>query len=869
MVTPGNAGQVRQPAPPEEPLRVLMVDDNRADLELNERALRELGRRVRTRAVASEASLRDALATFHPDVILSDFTMPGFSGQEALEISRELAPDVPFIFVSGTIGEELAIDAMQRGASDYVLKDNLRRLQPAIERALQAAEQQRDRRRMQRALSESEERFRAIVEATEDWIWEIDANRRTVYSNKSVAQLLGRRPAEVVGIEPLRFLVEEDRRVFEDALPESRGWQGRVLRWRHADGSVRLLEGSARPLLDEAGNLAGYRGIERDVTLRMQQAQKIQQLARIQAVLSAHGEAVLRARDVGQLLAMTCRVAVQQGHFHAAMIFCPDAEGRLLPSSSFGDARAEGYVRGLGPIAPGDGDSSSRLPGRAFREGRMVAIPDFGSSDSPLREDFLGCGVSSQAALPIGSPPWAVLSLFSAAPQAYDSEEVALLERLTGQIDYARDFLAKSERLEYLAYHNPVTGLPNRSAFGEQLAPLLARGPHAVVMVDIDRFRYYNNSRGRHFGDLLLAGVGTRLRAAMPADALFTHPGDDAFLFAYPAQGDLDAEIERVQRLLAHCCEQPFLVEGEEVALRMHASVLMAPAQAERAETIERSLVAVLAEARLHDQPALPFTEEVRRRAELRAELERDLRAAIANAQFELFLQPKFNAATHRLVGAEALIRWRHPERGMVSPAQFIPALEETGLVLEVGAWVRREGLRIWKSWQALGHDGLRLAVNVSARELRHAGFVAECTQLLEPHQGEHGLDIEITESMLMDDISKSVHVLQALRGLGCKIGIDDFGTGYSSLNYLSRLPADTLKVDQSFTNAIALSADTLALVTNIINLAHSLGLQVVAEGVEEEEQAKLLRLLRCDELQGYHLGRPMPVAEFQAKFLD
>jgi EAL domain-containing protein (putative c-di-GMP-specific phosphodiesterase class I) len=215
------------------------------------------------------------------------------------------------------------------------------------------------------------------------------------------------------------------------------------------------------------------------------------------------------------------------------------------------------------------------------------------------------------------------------------------------------------------------------------------------------------------------------------------------------------------------------------------------------------------------------------------------------------------------------LLRWRHPERGMISPAAFIPALEDTGLVIEVGAWVRREGLRIWKDWQARGHDGLRIAVNVSARELRHSDFVAQCTELLDEYMGDHGLDIEITESMLMDDISKSVYVLQALRSLGCKISIDDFGTGYSSLNYLSRLPADTLKIDQTFTNAIALSADTLSLVTNIIGLAHSLGLSVVAEGVEEEEQAKLLRLLRCDELQGYHLGKPMPVAEFQARFLD
>jgi EAL domain-containing protein (putative c-di-GMP-specific phosphodiesterase class I) len=388
-------------------------------------------------------------------------------------------------------------------------------------------------------------------------------------------------------------------------------------------------------------------------------------------------------------------------------------------------------------------------------------------------------------------------------------------------------------------------------------------------MADIDRFRYYNNSRGRSFGDALLTAVGARLRASLPEDTLFAHPGDDNFLIACTSTDDMASAIARVYALLGRCCAEPFLVEGEEVLVRMHASVLLAPSQADSAEAIERGLAAVLAEARSLDQPVQPYTEEVRVRAVRRSELERDLRVAIAQDQFELFLQPKFNAATHRLIGAEALLRWRHPERGMVSPAQFIPALEDTGLVIEVGAWVRREGLRIWKEWQALGHDGLRVAVNVSARELRHSDFVAQCAALLEPHLGEHGLDIEITESMLMDDISKSVSVLQDLRALGCRVGIDDFGTGYSSLNYLSRLPADTLKIDQSFTNAIALSADTLSLVTNIIGLAHSLGLSVVAEGVEEEEQAKLLRLLRCDELQGYHLGRPMPVADFRVQFLD
>jgi PAS domain S-box-containing protein len=869
------AGTMDSPYTPDSPLRVLLVDDSEIDLALNTRALRDLGRPVVVEAVCSGAGLRDALSRFRPDVILSDFSMPGFSGQEALEIVGEMAPDTPFIYVSGTIGEELAIEAMQRGAADYVLKGNLRRLRPAIERALMAAEQRRERQQMQRALSASEERFRAIVETTEDWIWEMDLALRHVYSNGSALRLLGYAPETLIGHSALKLMVEDDRKLVEAALPDliesKRGWNNWVLRWRHRDGSVRMLESTAQPLLDDGGALVGYRGIDRDVTLRMQQEYKIHQLARIQAILSAHGNSVLRARDADELLKMTCQVAVEQGAFKAAVIGRPMPGNLLVMTSSFGDAAIVNMIAALGPAPLDAPPAEMRMSARAYVHGQRIVTPDFSRSDATpaMREAMAGVGVAAQIALPIGSPPWAVLGLFSGTPQEYDSEEIALLERLTSQIDYARDFIAKSERLEYLAYHNTVTGLPSRTSFNELIGPRLERSPHVLVMADLHRFRYFNNSRGRGFGDHLLVAVGFRLMSLMPEDALFTHPGDDAFLFAYPSTESMDEAVVRVGALIQQCCEQPFLIDGEEVAVRLHAAVLLAPAHADSAELIERSLVAVMAEAQARDQPVLAFTEEVRVRASQRAELERDLRVALAHDAFELFLQPKFNAASHRLTGAEALLRWRHPERGLVSPAQFIPVLEETGLVIEVGAWVRREGLRIWNQWQEKGYAGLRLAVNVSARELRHSDFVSQCTTLLESYNGEHGLDIEITESMLMDDITKSVQVLQAVRSLGCKISIDDFGTGYSSLNYLSRLPADALKIDQSFTNALALSPDTLSLVTNIISLAHSLGLTVVAEGVEEEEQAKLLRLLRCDELQGYHLGRPMPVAEFESKLLS
>ena len=860
---------------PASPLRVLLVDDSEVDLALNVRALRDLDRPVLTESVCSSAALREALLRFRPDVILCDFSMPGFSGQEALEIVGELAPDTPFIFVSGTIGEELAIEALQRGAADYVLKDNLRRLQPAIEHALLAADQQRERQQMQRALRHSEERFRTIVESSEDWIWEMDLAGRLVYSNGSVTKLLGHAAEDLIGNDVLELMVEEDRRLFEAALPEliadKRGWNNWVLRWRHCDGTVRVLESTAQPMLDENGGLAGYRGIDSDITLRMQQASKIQQQARIQAVLSAHGNSVLRARNAEELLDLTCQVAVEQGHFKAATIGRQMADNTLAMVSSFGDAAVIEMIAALGLVALEAPGAEERLSARAFRQGQRIITPDYASSDAApaLREAMARVGVAAQIALPIGTPPWAVLGLFSDTPQEYDSEEIALLERLTAEIDYARDFMAKSERLEYLAYHNPVTGLPSRTAFNELIGPRLEHGPHVLVLADVNRFRYFNDSRGRSFGDHLLRAVGSRLMPLMPADALFTHPGDDAFLFAYPSTETMAAAVARVESLLERCCELPFLVDGEQVRVRLHASVLLAPTQGNSAESIERSLVAVLAEAQTHDQPVLGFTEEVRARASERAQLERDLQSALAQGELELFLQPKFNAASQRLTGAEALLRWRHPERGLISPAQFIPVLEETGLVIEVGAWVRRQGLAIWRRWHDQGHAGLRLAVNVSARELRHSNFLDDCAALLEPYHGEQGLDIEITESMVMDDIGKSVQVLQVLRSLGCKIAIDDFGTGYSSLNYLSRLPVDTLKIDQSFTTALALSPDTLSLVTNIIGLAHSLGLTVVAEGVEEEEQAKLLRLLRCDELQGYHLGKPMPVAEFESKLLS
>lgn len=858
-------------------LRILLVEDSQADAELVLRQLRELPRAFEHLRVASETGLRAALADFRPDVILSDFRMPGFSGQQALEIVMTLAPAVPFLFVSGTIGEELAIDTLQKGAVDYVLKDNLRRLPNAIERALDIAHSRHEREQIEHALRDSEERFRTIVESSNDWIWECDLDTRVTYSNSAVQGILGYTPRELSTMPSKDLLLAEDRGEVVEKLKllaeAGQGWQGWHMRWHHRDGSVHVLESTGSPRFNKHGKIIGFRGIAHDITERLNQEAQIRHLARIHSVLGALGNAILRAGSRSQLLQQICEVAVDKGGFIAACISELAVDGRILAlTHSFGDLRLAEFVASLGPMATDDPAGAAGRPAlRALQEQKEIIIRNY--ADDPQvstrrRADMAQIGVGSQICLPIGNPAWAVMGLYAHEPQNFDDEELELLQHLTGEIDYAIEFMAKSERLEFLAYHNPVSGLYNRVAFLAKLQELMQGRRFSVAVVDISDFSAINESRGRAFGDLLLHRVGQRLRELFSVDTLLAHPEADSFALAYPSLGDVDADYSHLESLIREFGRRPFVFEGEEVHIDLHGGLALAPEHGESAETVEQNALSALFEGRRRDDRVHVFSEELRGRATRRLKLETDLHVALENQQFELHYQPKFDAATHRVVGAEALLRWNHPERGLVPPAEFIPVLERTHMILPVGQWIMREALRTARAWRSR-QAGMRIAVNVSSRELRHARFIAECTALLKEDLDASLLDIEITESLLMDDLEQSTRILQALRDLGCRIAVDDFGTGYSSLNYLVRLPVDTIKIDQSFVALMTQSPETMGLVSNIINLGHSLSLQIVAEGVEEEEQMKLLRLLRCDVLQGYLMGRPLPEAEFAQRYID
>ncbi|HEV8695120.1 MAG TPA: EAL domain-containing protein [Lysobacter sp.] len=850
-----------------------MVEDSAPDAELVLHILRKLGTQIEHRRVADGEQMRLTIKEFTPHVILSDFTMPKFSGHDALELASEIAPQIPFVFVSNTIGEDVAIEALKRGADDYVLKDNLRRLPSAIERALRGAAERDAREQMERALRDSEERFRNIVESSQDWIWEMDLDGRLTYSNAAVERILGLAPAGLTNT-PWPELLHPDEHagnaILAQRIAAGEPWQALRLQFYHRDGGSRILESTGGPLRDSYGTLLGFRGINRDITEHLAQESRIRHLARLHAVLSALGNAVLRAGTRQGVLDAACRVVIEQAGFLAACIVEAGEDGTVRVHSCHGDLHALAIVTDLDSRSHAKSARAAvtALEMRALRDGIGTMIPDL-ANDTAMPEEtrayLRGANVAAQAVLPLGKPAWGVLSLYASEPQSFGSEEVALFERLVDEIDFAVEFIEKSEQLEYLAYFTPVSGLPNRTAFQNRLRQRLLRGPMVVAVADIERFAAVNESRGRAFGDALLKQVGQRLSKRVGPDGLIAHLEADAYGIAYRASGNASAEAERLDALLQDIQQQPFVVEDQEIRIALRAGHALAPDHGDDPETLEHNAAAALMEGKRRKQRTFAFGDELRGRAARRLRLEHELRAAIDAGEFQLHYQPKFNAASQRLIGAEALLRWRHPTRGLVAPGEFIQVLEESALIVPVGRWAMGEALRTALAWRER-HPGFRIAVNVSAQELQHSSFLDECRHLLQPHAVAQPLDIEITESVLVDDIERSMHLLDALRDLGCRVSIDDFGTGYSSLNYLARLPCDEIKIDQSFIALITESPETLALVTNIIGLAHSLSLTVVAEGVEENEQAKLLRLLRCDVLQGYLLGRPIPADEFDRR---
>ncbi|MDP1612204.1 MAG: EAL domain-containing protein [Sulfuritalea sp.] len=453
--------------------------------------------------------------------------------------------------------------------------------------------------------------------------------------------------------------------------------------------------------------------------------------------------------------------------------------------------------------------------------------------------------------------------------------ELARLRRFLEDLVAQRTAMLQvsEEKYRTLAHRDPLTGLPNRVLFAELLehAILQAEGERsqfALLFVDLDNFKTVNESLGHNLGDQLLVEAGRRLRALLPESDAIARIGGDEFNIILDHRDD--APVDLLAQRMIDALAEPYLLDGKSVYVGSSIGIALYPSDGRDAGTLQSCTEAALHQAKLLGRGSLRFfSPEMSTRARHRLTLEAELRRALERKELLLYYQPQVDLISGGITGIEALVRWQHPQRGLVPPGEFIPLAEESGLVVPLGDWVLRQACRQIKAWSAVGLAPRQTAVNVSAVQLsrgRLAGSVRAA--LAETGIAPEQLELEITESFVMADRAQSFKSLADLKALGVRLSIDDFGTGYSSLGYLQQIAVHKLKVDLSFVRDMTSNNGNASIVRAIIALGHSLGLEVIAEGVEDESQARDLRSMQCDAMQGYLISRPLPTDEM-TRFLS
>ena len=689
------------------PLKLLCVDDCEEDVDLIVETLRRGGYAPIHERVCTAETMIAALERQAWDVVISDYSMPQFDGLAALAVVTGRGLDVPFILVSGAVGEETAVFAMKSGAHDYMMKHDIGRLVPVVRRELADAEMRHARRLAEANLRSSETLLNSIVNTAADGIIVVDDTGMLEFVNAAIERMFGWKPLELIG--------------------------------RNIDCLMLARHRNSRP---HAGADAEGR---------------------------SHGFAIDIAREV-------------KGQRRNGSVFPVEL--------TFGEMR---------------------IDGRAKYAGIMRDVTE---------------------------RKWA------------------------------------EERIRHLAHYDELTGLPNRALFSQLLEQALSESKFAqkqvaVLFIDLDRFKLINDSLSHESGDAVLQQVAKRLTEALPRrDTIARFGGDEFVVLMRDCSMPTDA-AETAQKLLT-ALAQPMMVEGQEYHLTASIGISAFPGDGENAQTIMKHSDIAMYRAKEHGKNNYQFySAQMNVHSFERLVLERFLRRALEQDEFQVYYQPKIDLVTGCLTGMEALLRWIHPGMGMISPVKFIPLAEETGLIVPIGAWVLRAACVQNRAWQVEGLPPLRVAVNLSARQFAQDDLHATIVSVLE----ETGLppellELEITESVTMDNPEHAASLLQKLKALGIKLAIDDFGTGYSSLSYLKRFPIDNVKIDRSFIKDIPNDEDDVAITQAVIAMAHSLRLKVIAEGVEAEHHADFLREHGCDEAQGYLFGAPMPADEFRQVML-
>jgi diguanylate cyclase (GGDEF)-like protein len=645
---------------------------------------------------------------------------------------------------------------------------------------------------------------------------------------------------------------------------------------RYRETRVAVVVGSALALLIAA--VSGWR-VARDRTERKGAEDRLRRLNRLYAMVTGISASMVRVRDRADLFNRACQTAVEHGEFEMAWIAIVDPnENRIVPVAWAGlDEPVMSAIEGHFSSSAGTLEGKT-LASRAIREKAAVVSNDVQNDESLIfGKMHADSGIRSLAVLPliVSDDAIGVFALYTSKPEFFDAAGLLLLTELAGNVAFAIDHLERQERLDRLSYYDTLTGLANRRTFLERVTQYMlsaADDGHkmAVFLIDLERFKKLNDSLGRSAGDALLKQVAEWLVQNAENVNLVARLDADHFAVVLP-KVMFEANVARVlEKTIAAFMKHEFSLNDAVYRMAAKIGVAVFPDDGTDADTLFNNAEAALKKAKASRDRYLFYAQKMTETVAMSVGIENRLRRALEREEFVLHYQPKVNIVSGKLTGAEALIRWNDPVSGLTLPGRFIPILEETGLIHDVGRWALRKAIEDYQRWRHDGLPAVRIAVNVSPLQLRNQNFVAEIRQAVSvAADAAAGLQLEITESVIMQDVNHSIGSLLAIRALGVTIAIDDFGTGFSSLNYLAKLPVDTLKIDRSFVVEMVSATGGLTLVSVIINLAHALKLNTVAEGVETEEQLRQLRLLGCDEMQGYLFGKPVPVESFERKYMS